>query len=65
MFTLGISGILAAYILLAVLLLSINLYSGWSWRVKTAAIIIVSVFLYRNVHIVSTLTGLANQSKST
>ena len=42
--TLGISGLIAAYILLAVLLLSINLYSKWSWQLKAITIIITSVF---------------------
>jgi hypothetical protein len=41
---LGITGIIAAYILLALLLLSINLYSKWSWQVKAAAIVLTSVF---------------------
>jgi len=38
------SGIIAAYILIALLLLSINLYSKWSWPVKAATIIVTSVF---------------------
>ncbi|MCK5498953.1 MAG: hypothetical protein KAI77_07110, partial [Gammaproteobacteria bacterium] len=42
--TLGISGLIAAYIVLAVLLLSINLYSKWSWHVKAITIIITSAF---------------------
>ncbi len=42
--TLGISGIIAAYILLALLLLSINLYSKWSWQVKAITIILTSAF---------------------
>jgi hypothetical protein len=41
---LGITGIIAAYILLALLLLSINLYSKWSWQVKAIAIVITSAF---------------------
>jgi len=41
---LGITGIIAAYILLALLLLSINLYSKWSWQVKAATIVLTSVF---------------------
>lgn len=41
---LGISGLIAAYILLAALLLSVNLYSKWSWQLKTITIIITSVF---------------------
>ncbi len=42
--TLGITGIITAYILLGLLLLSINLYSKWSWPVKAATIIITSAF---------------------
>jgi len=42
--TLGISGLIAAYIVLAVLLLSINLYSKWSWQVKAITIIVTSAF---------------------
>lgn len=42
--TLGITGLISAYILLALLLLSINLYSKWSWPVKAMTIIITSVF---------------------
>ncbi|HIF50118.1 MAG TPA: hypothetical protein EYQ42_01045 [Thiotrichaceae bacterium] len=41
---LGITGIIAAYIILGLLLLSINLYSKWSWPVKAMTIIITSVF---------------------
>lgn len=44
MVTLSISGLIAAYILVAVLLLSVNLYSKWSWPVKAATIIVTSVF---------------------
>ena len=42
--TLGISGLVAAYVLIAVLLLSVNLYSKWSWQVKGIMIIITSAF---------------------
>ena len=42
--TLGITGIISAYILLALLLLSINLYSIWSWQIKAATIVLTSVF---------------------
>ena len=41
---LGITGIVAAYILIGLLLLSINLYSRWSWQVKAAATILTSAF---------------------
>ena len=39
MYTLGITGLTAAYILVALLLLSINLYSNWSWKVKAGSIV--------------------------
>jgi hypothetical protein len=42
--TLGIYGLVASYILLAVLLLSINLYSKWSWQIKATATIVTSAF---------------------
>ncbi len=44
MVTLSIWGLIAAYILVAILLLSVNLYSKWSWPVKAATIIVTSVF---------------------
>ncbi len=44
MFTLGTSGLVAAYVLIALLLLSINLYSNWSWKIKGGTIIITSLF---------------------
>ena len=42
--TLGITGIITAYILIALLLLSINLYSKWSWKIKATTIVLTSVF---------------------
>ena len=44
MFALGTTGLIAAYILIALLLLSINLYSKWSWKVKASTIIVTSFF---------------------
>ena len=44
MFTLGTAGLIAAYVLIAVLLLGINLYSAWSWKIKAGLIIVVSSF---------------------
>ena len=43
MYTLGITGLIAAYVLVALLLLSINLYSNWSWKVKAASIVVTTV----------------------
>lgn len=42
--TLGIAGLISAYITIAIVLLSINLYSKWSWQVKAITIIITSMF---------------------
>lgn len=44
MYTLGITGLIAAYVLVALLLLSINLYSNWSWKVKAASIVVTTFF---------------------
>lgn len=37
--TLGIAGLITAYVLVVILLLSINLYSNWNWQVKACSII--------------------------
>ena len=41
---LGVISLIGSYVLLALLLLSLNLYSNWGWRVKTGAIALVSIF---------------------
>ncbi len=45
MYSLGMTGLIAAYVLVALLLLSINLYSNWSWKVK-AGCIVATTLLY-------------------
>ena len=42
--TLPLVGIVAAYVLIAVLLLSLNLTSRWHWGIKAAAIVITTCF---------------------
>jgi hypothetical protein len=42
--TLGATGLITAYVVIGLLLLSINLYSKWSWPVKAATIVITSIF---------------------
>ncbi len=52
MFTLGAAGLIAAYVLLGVLLVSLNLYSRWAWPVKIFGIVLVAVFYgvtYRSI----------------
>lgn len=44
MFSLGTAGLIAAYLLIGLILLSINIYSNWSWKVKAATIVITSLF---------------------
>jgi hypothetical protein len=42
--TLPLAGIVASYVLIAVLLLSLNLASRWHWGIKAAAIVITTCF---------------------
>lgn len=44
MVELGTAGLVAAYVLVALLLLSINLYSRWPWWVKAGTIVLTSAF---------------------
>mgnify|MGYP001251646945 CR=1 FL=1 len=41
---LGVITLIASYVLVAFLLLSLNLYSNWGWRIKTGAVALVSIF---------------------
>ena len=52
MSSLGVAGLIASYIVIAILLLSLNLYSRWRWPVKAFAILLVSAFYvvsYRSI----------------
>lgn len=52
MFTLGAAGLVAAYVVLGILLISLNLYSKWAWPIKVAGILVVAVFYvvtYRSI----------------
>ncbi len=44
MFTWGLSGLIAAYVVIGLLLLSIHVYSNWHWQIKALATLIVSGF---------------------
>lgn len=44
MLILGTTGLITAYVLIGILLLSINLYSNWSWKIKAGTIIITTMF---------------------
>ena len=41
---LGVISLTASYVLVAFLLLVLNLYSNWAWRIKGGLIVLVSVF---------------------
>ena len=44
MVLLGKAGLIAAYTIIALSLISLNLYTKWSWRVKATAVVLVSAF---------------------
>lgn len=44
MIILGIPGIIASYILIAIFLLYLNLYTTWNWKYKVAGIVVTSFF---------------------
>jgi len=41
---LGVVGLICAYVFIGLLLLNLNLYSNWNWRIKAAMICLVSFF---------------------
>lgn len=57
MTTLGVPGLVAAYVALAVLLLSLHLYSNWSWWVKGAATVVLAAFYFVTYSSVPQLLG--------
>ena len=63
MFTLGTTGLIASYIMLAVLLLSINLYSKWSWQVKAGTVIITTGFYVISFFSIPPLLGWPTSSE--
>jgi hypothetical protein len=50
-------GIIAAYVVLAVLLLSLNVVSLWRWQVKAAAILLTGAFFAVSYHSINGLMG--------
>ena len=44
MLNLGTPGLIAAYVLIAALLLGISIYSSWPWKIKATVIIITTTF---------------------
>jgi hypothetical protein len=54
---LGKSGLIAAYVLLALLLLILNLYTRWSWMLKAGLIALVSAFYLVSYFSVPPLLG--------
>lgn len=60
---LGISGLIAGYVLLAVLLLNVNLYSNWVWWVKAIAILVTTAFFLISYLSFPPLLGWPTQQK--
>ena len=57
MVLLGQSGLIAAYVLLALLLLILNLYTRWPWKTKAALIVLVSAFYFVSYYSFPPLLG--------
>lgn len=55
--TLGFVGVLAAYVIVAVLLLSLNVAPRWAWWVKATAIVITSAFFVISYYSMIDLMG--------
>ncbi len=55
--TLGFVGVIAAYVIVAVLLLSLNVAPRWAWWVKATAIIITSAFFVISYYSMIDLMG--------
>lgn len=55
--TLGFVGVLAAYVIVAVLLLSLNVAPRWAWWVKATAIVITSAFFVISYYSMIELMG--------
>ena len=49
--------IVASYVIIAVLLLGLNLYSNWSWSVKILTNLVVAAFFWVNYHSITELFG--------
>jgi hypothetical protein len=61
--TLPLAGVVAAYVVLAVLLLSLNLASRWHWTIKAAAIAITSGFFGVSYLAIAGLIGWPSQGR--
>ncbi len=55
--TLSVAALIAGYVLLAVLLLSLNFHSHWPWQVKAGAVTLVSGFYIVTYYSFSPLLG--------
>ncbi|MBM3506873.1 MAG: hypothetical protein FJX64_03940 [Alphaproteobacteria bacterium] len=55
--TLGFVGVLAAYVIIAVLLLSLNIAPRWAWWVKATAIVVTSAFFVISYYSMIDLMG--------
>jgi hypothetical protein len=61
--TAAVLGLVIAYLLLAVLLLSLNLRSAWRWRIKAVAILATSVFFVLTFVTIQAMLGWPTESE--
>lgn len=55
--TITVLGLVAAYVVVAILLLSLNLASRWKWWIKGMAVIVVSILYAASYFLISDLRG--------
>ncbi len=60
-FTLGVIGIVISYVVIAVLLLSLNLTSRWVWWVKALAIVVTAGFFLESYLSLNSVLGFATE----
>jgi len=63
MMSVGLAGTIAAYIVIAVLLLSLNLRASWRWWIKAAAIVLTTLFYVGSYASISSLLGWPSRSR--
>src|SRR5262245_31850153 len=61
--TLPLTGVILSYVVLAVLLLSLNLASRWHWSVKAAAIVVTTLFFAVSYASIAGLIGWPSQAR--
>jgi hypothetical protein len=61
--TAAVLGLVIAYLLLAILLLSLNLRSAWRWHIKAVAILVTSLFFVLTFVTIQAMLGWPTESE--